>query len=571
MGRQGVGREGMGRAEAAVWGGLLAHAAVWLVVRGALLSARFDDPGGDPVRFRAVARGLRPGWLFGRRVDLSDAQWAAFRGAAAPLGGALLAFAGLGLVAERLAERRAGSGGPPANCSRLRGWPAAGRLVASLGFLGFAHGAQAAWPLLLASLAFLAAKAASRLPPRAAEAAVWLFSLGTLAAARATPGLLPAGVGALGRGATRWEVCYNLVVLRQISFGLDWLWARRPPAAAPPGPAPAPPARLLPPDEADYRRRTEGSAAPAEYGYAAFLQYVFYPPLYVAGPVMSFNAFAAYLKRRQRVLGPRAVAAYALRLAALALVLEVFTHTLYMSSMTTGRVYQRFRGSATYGIQPPELVAVSFLVLAFMWFKFAVIWRFARLFALLDGVLPPENMRRFFANNHDVEGFWKGWHASFNLWLVRYLYLPLGGRRTKLANVWVVFTFVALWHDVDRRLLGWAWVMCLFLVPETVVKWWFAKPWADRYRGTFAYRQARAAAASLYIMVLLVGNLIGFQIGLDGAAQFLRDIFGHNVGLCLGVASFVLPTAHFQFEWRRLEALEARRAWEARAESPKGV
>ena len=88
------------------------------------------------------------------------------------------------------------------------------------------------------------------------------------------------------------------------------------------------------------------------------------------------------------------MAAYALRLAALALVLEVFTHTLYMSSMTTGRVYQRFQGSATYGIQPPELIAVSFLVLAFMWFKFAVIWRFFRLWALMSGVEVPENMVR---------------------------------------------------------------------------------------------------------------------------------------------------------------------------------
>lgn len=37
-----------------------------------------------------------------------------------------------------------------------------------------------------------------------------------------------------------------------------------------------------------------------------------------------------------------------------------------------------------------------------------------RLAALVAGVAPPENMRRCFANNYDVEGFWKGWHSSYN-------------------------------------------------------------------------------------------------------------------------------------------------------------
>lgn len=47
----------------------------------------------------------------------------------------------------------------------------------------------------------------------------------------------------------------------------------------------------------------------------------------------------------------------------------------------------------------------------------------------------------------------QSWHASYNRWLVRYLYVPLGGSRKRILNVWVVFSFVALWHDPDPRLL----------------------------------------------------------------------------------------------------------------------
>lgn len=31
----------------------------------------------------------------------------------------------------------------------------------------------------------------------------------------------------------------------------------------------------------------------------------------------------------------------------------------------------------------------------------------------------------------------------------RYMYIPLGGSQRKLLNVWVIFTFVAIWHDLE--------------------------------------------------------------------------------------------------------------------------
>ena len=35
-------------------------------------------------------------------------------------------------------------------------------------------------------------------------------------------------------------------------------------------------------------------------------------------------------------------------------------------------------------------------------------------------------------------------------------------------NMWVVFTFVALWHDIELKLLAWGWLICLFLMPELI-------------------------------------------------------------------------------------------------------
>lgn len=50
-------------------------------------------------------------------------------------------------------------------------------------------------------------------------------------------------------------------------------------------------------------------------------------------------------------------------------------------------------------------------------------WRFFRLWALADGLDPPENMVRCMANNYSAFGFWRAWHRSYNLWIIRYLHL----------------------------------------------------------------------------------------------------------------------------------------------------
>jgi hypothetical protein len=51
-----------------------------------------------------------------------------------------------------------------------------------------------------------------------------------------------------------------------------------------------------------------------------------------------------------------------------------------------------------------EVGVVSLMVLNFMWLKFAVIWRFFRLWALLSGVEVPENMLRCVNNNATILG-----------------------------------------------------------------------------------------------------------------------------------------------------------------------
>ena len=155
-------------------------------------------------------------------------------------------------------------------------------------------------------------------------------------------------------------------------------------------------------------------------------------------------------------------------------IFELFNHYIYVNCFFRKKnkfVFYKSQKNFNYFY----LTLFSFLNLTFLWFKFTVIWRTARIWAWFDGILTEENMNRCVYNNYCFEGFWRAWHRSFNIWLIRYIYIPLGGAKTKIFNLWIIFSFVALWHDLKINLLIWGWFICFFLVPEILVKNYFNK------------------------------------------------------------------------------------------------
>lgn len=68
----------------------------------------------------------------------------------------------------------------------------------------------------------------------------------------------------------------------------------------------------------------------------------------------------------------------------------------------------------------------------------------------------------------------------------RYIFIPLGGSKYFMYNMWPVFTFVALWHDIELKLLAWGWLICLFLLPEIIASSLFTYKKVSRIRMSVA-------------------------------------------------------------------------------------
>jgi hypothetical protein len=91
----------------------------------------------------------------------------------------------------------------------------------------------------------------------------------------------------------------------------------------------------------------------------------------------------------------RNVLTYAARLALCLLLTELLTHSIYANAFARFHLWARIPAEVsvrTFG--GGTMAAFAFFKLLFLWLKFVVIWRVARLFALVDGLDPPENMTR---------------------------------------------------------------------------------------------------------------------------------------------------------------------------------
>ncbi|KZV91249.1 MBOAT-domain-containing protein [Exidia glandulosa HHB12029] len=371
---------------------------------------------------------------------------------------------------------------------------------------------------------------------RALPMATWAFNLAILFAnelndgyrfAALHPSLAP--LDALKGAYPRWHVTFNFTMLRLVSFNMDWYWAAHRVGLLHTG------------AELDERQRPPTfHELPAYESFANYVAYILYPPCYIAGPIMTFNDFLWQMKRPVRI-APRDVANYALRFVICLLTMEVVLHYMYVVAIKDARAWA--------GDTPAQLCMLGFWNLIVVWLKLLLPWRFFRLWALADGVEPPENMVRCMANNYSPMAFWRAWHRSFNLWTTRYVYIPVGGSQRRVLATTLVFTFVALWHDLSFKLLAWGWLISLFVLPEIIAN--LLLP-ASKYGEHWWYRHLCAAGAVGNILMMMGANMVGFVLGVDGIKYLLSQLTGTVAGWqFLIVACIVIfMVVHLMFEYR---------------------
>ena len=258
-------------------------------------------------------------------------------------------------------------------------------------------------------------------------------------------------------------------------------------------------------------------ASTHDYNFRNYLAYVIYAPLYLTGPIITFNDFISQQRHQPATLSTARTLKYAIRFCLVLLAMELVLHYDYVGAISKARPEWSSYTAA-------QISMLSYFNLHIIWLKLLLPWRFFRLWSLVDGIDPPENMLRCVSDNYSTLSFWRGWHRSYYRWLLRYIYIPLGGSSFRswweatrtVVTYLVVFTFVALWHDIKMNLL----IAAGILFPR---RKWEGRP--------TAYRMLCCVGAVGNVLMMISANLVGFAVGWDGLESIVRGIFRDYSGM----------------------------------------
>ena len=134
------------------------------------------------------------------------------------------------------------------------------------------------------------------------------------------------------------------------------------------------------------------------------------------------------------------------------------------------------------------------------------------------GIQLPDNFHQPYLSS-SISSFWGRWHMSFQKWLQKYIYIPLGGSHVKLwrvlVNVLIVFLVSGLWHGSGVTFLIWGGLNGIYVCLERLLK-----------LNSKNKRGAAKVIGLIYTFVLICVSWIFFRANsLADALTIFRQIF----------------------------------------------
>lgn len=193
-----------------------------------------------------------------------------------------------------------------------------------------------------------------------------------------------------------------------------------------------------------WRGETEGCSF---VEYALFVS--FFPQL-IAGPIVNYGEMIPQFRQ----IGRRSFS------------WETFTRGLYLFTLGMAKkvlLADTFGLAVNYGygntlsLSSTDALLVMLFYTIQLYFDFSGYCDMARGLGHMMGIEIPINFNSPYQAANIID-FWKRWHITLNRFLMRYVYIPLGGnrkgRRRMLLNLLLVFLISGLWHGA-----GWTYVI----------------------------------------------------------------------------------------------------------------
>ena len=224
-----------------------------------------------------------------------------------------------------------------------------------------------------------------------------------------------------------------------------------------------------------------------------YFAYVFYFPLFLRGPSLTYDAFMSQIRSQEidcnktvfnkdgQIIPSSVCSSLSnfrgyikstkslLKMMIYVVILEISMHTFYYPTI----IFTELDSKLTHY----EWTGYAILYLSFMYLQAIISYGIPRVISAFDNIQAPDDMPRcFFAASTSFHSHWRSYHASWNKWFLKYIYLPLGGGYSAL---WAVCTWSFLLHTFDSYWINWSFITTVALTIENLLKEnfkWYKSP-----------------------------------------------------------------------------------------------